>query len=238
MNGAKRDWVLLFAVAQIIGNILLISLFRYKNFAISITYIKSETLFVALIGVLFLSEQLSLGGWLGFFIAFFGLIFSSLAKNKINFHSLKNTSKSIESYLGLLSGLMFAIGVFGIKKAMFYINTNVLILKPVYALLPALIFQVIVLSIYLFFKKRKNLLHILRHPQQPILIGFFSIIGTLLLVYAFTLTYLANVKTVGQLDFLFSLIISVIVLKEKIYKNEIIGMSLIVTGIVLLVVYS
>ena len=65
-------------------------------------------------------------------------------------------------------------------------------------------------------------------------IGSLSGLGSFLWFVAFNLSFIAYVKTLGQLEFLLSLLMSAYYFKEKIYKYELIGMIIVVIGNIIL----
>ncbi len=228
-------WILIFSVTQIIANSLLVSLFHKKNFAVSITYIKTETIFAAILAILFLSENISFVAWIGVLIAFFGLILSSFSKNKIGFSALKKSIHQKSSYIGILSGLLFAIAVLSIKSSFSYLDTESVFMKSSFSLLIALPIQAVFLISYIFWKKKTELLEIIKNPKIPFLTGTLSGIGSFFWFFAFAITHIVYVKTLGQIEFILGILISAYYFKEKIYKNEIFGMILIALGSIILI---
>jgi len=228
-------WVFIFALTQIIANTLLIALFHQKNFAVSITYIKTETLFTALLAFLFLSEYLSFFGWLGVIIAFFGLVLASFAKEKIGFMALKNSLHQKSSYLGILSGFLFAIAVIAIKNSFLFLETSSIFMKSSFSLLVALCMQTLFLIFYVSWKKKDEFFTIIKSPKIPFIIGTLSGVGSFFWFFAFAITSVAFVKTLGQIEFLLGVLISVYFFKEKIYQNEIFGMILLIIGTIFVI---
>jgi drug/metabolite transporter (DMT)-like permease len=69
------------------------------------------------------------------------------------------------------------------------------------------------------------------------LVSIVSILGSICWVTAFTIENAAHVRTLGQVELLFSLLFSLIVFREQVARLEILGMALILGGIVLLLLY-
>lgn len=228
-------WTTFFGFSQIIANALLVSLFHEKNFAVAITYIKTETIFTAILAFFFLSETLSILGWLGVIVAFIGLILTSFAKERVTFRALQKSLFQKSTYKGLIAGLFFAVAVITIKTSFQYIESETIFMESLFALLIALITQVILLLPYILWKRKYEFIHILQNPKIPFLIGTFSGLGSFFWFFAFALTYVAYVKTLGQIEFLLGIVISAYYLKEKIYKNEVFGMILMMIGSIILI---
>ncbi len=226
-------WIFVFSVTQIIANALLIHLFKYKNFAVSISFTKIEPVFVAIMASAIIPERLSIIGILGITISFLGIMFASLAKEKLNLRNIQLSFKAKSTYIGLLSGLLFAIAVIAIKIAFQYLEADNKLSKPIFTLQIALIIQSVIMLPRIYFKKRKEFKYIFKNPKIPFTIGLFSSLGSFFWFLAFVLAKVAYVRTFGQLEFVLSILISVYVFKEKISKNEISGMIFLIIGTIL-----
>jgi len=228
-------YISLFAVSQIIANSLLIMLFNYKNFTVSLTYVKVETIFAWIIALFFLWEMLSTLWIIWVIIAFVWLILSTFSKKKVSIWNIKESVFQKSSYIWLLSGLFFAIAVVFIKKTFEYIETDLNFMKASMVLIVWLFIQTIILWIYLYFKKKKELVSIIKNPKIPFAIWSLWALWSFFCNFAFSLTFIAYVKTLWQIEFIFSVLIYIYYFKEKIYKNEIIWMLLIVIGTIAIV---
>ena len=72
-------WIYVFiaAMSQILATILMVQLFRQKNYAIGVGLAKSEAILAAIIGVTLFGEYLSLFAWLGVFLGVFAIFLFS-----------------------------------------------------------------------------------------------------------------------------------------------------------------
>lgn len=226
--------VLLLSVTQMVANILLVALFHQKNFAVAVIYTKTEAIFTALLAFVLLSEFPSLVGWIGIFTTFLGLLLTSFAKENIGYSALKKSFQHKSSYQGIASGIFFGVSAALVKYSFTFLEGNSSITKAVFTLLMALIVQVFLLLPYVFWKRKMELFEILQKPKIPMLIGTFSGLGSFLWFFAFSMTYVAYVKTLGQIEFLFGILVSIVFFKEKIYTNEILGMIIMTMGTALL----
>jgi drug/metabolite transporter (DMT)-like permease len=222
------------AIFQILANTLLVSLFKEKNFAVAISFIKSEAIFIAILAVVFLTEIPSFWGGVGVFLAFLGLMVSALAKEKISVMRLWKALLTKGAYIGLSSGFFFALAVVCIKKSFVFVDAPNIALLSVFVLLVVLLIQSVFLFAYLFFKKRDDLKSVFITPRTPFLIGSSSGIGSFFWFVAFASAHIVYVKTLGQIEFIFGTLISIFYFKEKISRNEYTGMGLMAVGMVLI----
>ena len=79
-------------------------------------------------------------------------------------------------------------------------------MKAVLPLLMALIVQVFLLLPYVFWKRKMELFEILQNQKIPMLIGTFQGLDHFV-VFLFSMTYVAYVKTLGQIEFLFGILV-------------------------------
>ena len=235
MSNSFFFYAFLFAIFQALATFFLAELFHYKNFAVSVTLIKTEVIFLAILGILFLGEQIVPLGWLGIAISLLGLIIASLAKAKIELKNIKEAFKGKGVYFGVSSAISFAIAIVLIKHAMTLLSADILIMRPIFALLIVLMMQVSFMFPIAYFKNKSGVIAILKNPLFPALSGLSSAFASVFWFWAYAIANVTYVKVVGQVEFIIGVLISLIFFKEKIYKNEYIGMALIVLGVIILI---
>ena len=228
-------WTSAYSISQVICAIIIIYLFNQKNFAVSIAYNKTDSIFVSLLAPVIIGEILPVLGWIGIIIAFVGFILISFSKEKINWKNFKNSFHHKNSYLGILSGLLSAIYLICIKKSFSYVETSSIFLKFSCPLFIGLLIQCVILLFYMIFKKKEQeLIFIFKNPKAPFLIGFSSGMTSMLWRYAFSISYLAYVSILSQIEIILYILISYYFFKEKIYKNELIGIVIMIIGIIII----
>lgn len=228
-------WVALMGSCQILATYFRISLFKYKSFAVSLTIVQIDTIITAFIGLFFLREILSITAWGGVLTATSGLILASLSKNRVTLKNIKETLCTKSSGIALITGLFLALAaIFAKQSFKFLIGSNSVGIS-LYSLLHILIIEVIILFPISIYNKRTSVKILFTKPLKPIIIGTCSGIGSFCWLTAYSLTHIAYVRTVGQLEFIFATLISIYYLKEKLYKVEFLGMVLVVTGSLILI---
>jgi len=99
----------------------------------------------------------------------------------------------------------------------------------------ALLFQSVIFGTYIVGTEgRQNILKLLSIWKKGLPVGFFGCLATFCWFSAFSLVDATFVRAVGQLEIVFSVLISYIFYKEKITGFELIGMSLITVSILAL----
>ncbi len=108
-------YVLIAALSQIAATALMVQLFKQKNYAIGVGLAKSEVVLAAIIAVVFLSDYLSLLGWVGVAVGGFA-VFLMLKGRDFSDFSVPTLC------IGIGSGLCFAITSLLVAEASLELN--------------------------------------------------------------------------------------------------------------------
>jgi drug/metabolite transporter (DMT)-like permease len=229
LNSTFYICAVLAGLLQIGATILLIRLFSLRNFAVGSNYIRGEILFTALIGALIFGEMVSVLGWLAISISFSGLMVISLGHSG-KLSSLWNRSAAY----GLGAGLAFSLTSLLIRRASLSIGIDDAMLTAAITLTFMVAMQTMITLLWVYLKDAQELGVIFQQWRPSLFVGVTSIIGSAGWFTAFTLEKAAYVKTLGQIEFITTLLIAVLYFKEKPTGSEIIGMLLIVFGVIVL----
>ncbi len=222
---------LLAGFLQIIATILLIRLFSLRNFAVGSCYIRTEILTTAIIGLIIFGEAISGMGWMAITTCVVGLVLITIARTG-KIRDLWNLS----AVYGVGAGLAFSITSllireaslsFGLDDAMF---TAALILGFMIGV------QTIMTIVMLLLQNAAEIKVIFQKWRPSLFVGATSVVGSAGWFTAFTLERAAYVKTLGQVEFLLTLAISILYFKEHPTKTELVGMTILIGGVILLLV--
>lgn len=220
-------YVVLAAVAQIAATALMVKLFHLKNYAVGAGLAKSEAVWAAILGVLFFGTQLGLTGWLGVLVGTLAIFLMTGARRFKQF-SWQTLA------IGAASGLCFALTSLWVRQASLQLDLPRLA-AAAWVLLSLISLQAAALSLYLFVQQRNTLKLLFRHKKLTFANSVFSFFGSLGWFSAMSLQHVALVKTVGQIEVLFMLMISAWIFKEPWRRQDVIGLVLIVVAAVLVV---
>jgi len=223
------------SIAQIIGTILLVQLFSYKNFAVGTTYVKTETIQTAIIGWVLFGEKLSEFGIWAIILGLFGIFMISAGEEKLKLQSILQAITKKAAILGILSGMFFSFSALCIKSASNSLNADTVIAAASFTLLVIILIQTVILLLYLLIKQPEQLDKIAKNYKLSTLVGLTSFLGSLSWFSAFSLANVAYVKTIGQIEILFSILITHKIFKERFSSLEIFGIILVVSSIVILI---
>ena len=222
-------------VAQIIGISFLVALFSRKNFAVGTAYIRTDAIQSAIIGMVFFHESISFIGMIAIIIAFIGLIFISVTKDHIGLKRIIFSISTPSALMGIISGTSFAISGLFVKNSTLSMPETPIIINASFTIVFLLFSQAIAVGLYLYITNKKELFKIKNHFKNGLVVGFTSLIVSTGWYTAYALSNVAYVKAVGQIEMIFSMLISKKFFKEKIETLEIVGIFLILSGILLLV---
>ncbi len=220
---------LLAAVLQIVATVMLVRLFTLRNFAVGSCYIRTEVLATAVLGLAFFGEQVSLVGWVAMLICVVGLVMITIAKSG-RLAELWNVSAAY----GLIAGVSLSLTSLFIRQASLSFGLDDALFTAALTLGYMIFIQTVICLVLLLVQNAAELLVIFQKWKVSLFIGVTSLVGSIGWFTAFTLERAAYVKTLGQIEFLFTLVIAVIFFREVPNRLEWLGMVTLIAGVVTL----
>lgn len=204
---------------QIIATALMVQLFRFENYAVGAGLAKSEALVAAILGVFFFATPLSWLGWVG--VAIGGIAVFILSSSR----GLTGLSMKT-AVLGLASGSAFALTSLWVREASLHVDVP-FPHRAGWVLLLVISLQTVLLIGYLIIKDRPAITALWQRPRLTLLTSTSSCLGSIGWFSAMSLQAVPYVKTLGQVEIFFTMIISVLWLKQKVHIKHIYGLVLI-----------
>jgi len=229
LNGRMLAWSVAAALAQIGATALLLAAMRDRSFVVTTAYSKTEPVQVAVFGLAFLGDRLSLGLAAAIVIATAGVLIVSWPRS--------NAEESFTwkpAILGIASGALFAIAAIGFRGGIRALEVPNFVVAATTTLALALIIQTVMLSLYLVLFDRQKLLAILREWRPSLFAGFTGAFASQMWFLAFALETAAKVRTLALIEVLFAQILSRNLFKQRLASREALGILLIIAGVVLL----
>ena len=223
-SGHFAGFIIAASLAQILATALMVKLFKLRNYAIGAGLAKSEAVLAAVLGVVFFSESLTLFGW-------FGIALGGCAVFLLSGASLRQLSVPV-LLLGLGSGLAFALTSLWVRQASLVLGLP-FPYGAAWVLLLVILLQTLLLLLWLTLKDRPTLMALWQRPKLTLLISLCSCVGSVGWFTAMSLEIVPLVKTLGQVEVLFTLLISAFFFKEKLKKQDYLGLGLIVVAALL-----
>ncbi len=231
-----KFWLLclIAGISQIIATSLLVYLFSFKNFMVGTTYAKTEAIQAVILGALLFHESFNILGVISVIIGLFGILIISSSKNRFSLFSLIKDVTHKTALIGLGSGLFFALASLCLRDASLSLSSSHFLISASMTLVCVLLLQSVLFGFYMIVRERNDLIKMFRRYKITAIVGFSGVLGSACWFTAMTLTAVAYVKTVGQIEIIFTILISLFFFKEKIKLNEYVGMGLIIVSILLL----
>ncbi|MBX2878970.1 MAG: DMT family transporter [Granulosicoccus sp.] len=218
------------AALQILATALLIEVFRTRNFAVGTSYAKTEAIMTAILGVLLFAEHLSFLAWISIVIGVVGLIAISLSSANVGELIHKGNQAAL---LGIGSGFCFALTSLFLREASLSLGGHAYLTAAV-TLVFMVSLQSVLCLLWLWLRDAGQFAKL--RPLLPIclFVGLTSVAGSVGWFTAMTLQNAAYVKALGQVEFLFTLLITGRIFRETISPIEGGGMFLIIASVCLL----
>jgi drug/metabolite transporter (DMT)-like permease len=234
INGRFMVFAALGGLAQIVATMLVVALFSERNFAVGITFKKTETIQTALLGVIVLGEGIS--GY-GLFAVVIGLVGVILLSDPPDGGDGWRRFFNRAAGLGLASGALFGVSAIGYRGASLALSDGHFLLRSVFTLMCVTLFQTVVMAVWLQMRQADEIGKVVRHWRVTSLVGLTGMLGSLGWFTAFTLQNAAYVKALGQVELIFSFCASYFIFKETTTRREVIGITFVVLSIVVLVLF-
>lgn len=221
-------YVLIAALSQIAATALMVQLFKQKNYAIGVGFAKSEAVLAAIIAVVFLSDHLSLLGWFGVAVGGFAVFLMSKGRGFSEF--------SVQTLcIGIGSGLCFAITSLLVREASLELDNLPFIHRAAWVLLMVIATQCFLLLMYLGIFRRATLWAMWQRIGLTFRVSLCSFLASLGWFSAMSMQSVPIVKTLGQVEIIFSMLISAYFFKEKLARAEHLGIVLVVIAAFLVI---
>ena len=220
-------------LAQILATVCVIALFRSRNFAVGITFKKTETIQTALLALVVLGEVVSPLGWVAILIGLTGVLV--LAGNPAIEGGFWQGLFSRAVGLGLMSGFFFAISGVTYRGATLQVGAEDPLLRAAITLSFVALSQCLAMALWLRWREPGQITAVWGARRAAVWLGLTSMLGSLGWFTAFTLQNAAYVQALGQIELIFSLLASTLFFREKITPRELLGIGLLTASILVLI---
>jgi drug/metabolite transporter (DMT)-like permease len=224
-------FAILGGLSQITATALLVHLFGLRNFAVGTTFSKTETVQAALFGVVVLSDAITPMAGVALLVSLIGVAMISST------NGLRGGVFNRGALIGIASGTAFAVSGISYRGASLSLGGGDFLIRATFTLACVLIFQTIVMVIWLVWKDSVQIGRVLKSWRVSMWVGVAGGIASLGWFSAMTLQNAAYVKAVGQVELLFSFAVSVLVFRERSSGREVGGIILVSLGILLLLLW-
>lgn len=229
-------WALAVAggLAQIIATFCTVALFSERSFAVGIAFTKTEAIQVAGFSALLLAEPVSAMGLAAIGVGTLGVL--ALTRPEGGWAVAGWQPRALG--LGLLAGGFFGLSAIGYRAATLVVASPDPLMRALVALVCVTAFQTLAMGLWLAWREPDELRRVAARWRAVLPVGVTGVLGSAGWFTAFALQNAAYVRSLGQIELIFSILASVLVFREKVRGAEMVGMGLLAASIVMLVVLA
>ncbi|MEP5732312.1 MAG: DMT family transporter [Sulfitobacter sp.] len=224
---------LLGATSQIFATVCVVMLFKQRNFAVGITFKKTETIQTVIVGWVLLGEGVSSFGFGAIALGIVGLLLLSGGPEAKGFRLADLSNRA--AGLGIASGVLFAFSAVSYRGATFAVAADDPILRALVTLSAVVTMQTVIMVVWLRLREPGEIAAVWDARRVAIWIGLTSMGGSLCWFIAFALQNAAYVKALGQVELILSVAASTLFFRERISGREWAGMAVLMGSIVMLI---
>nr|WP_309501472.1 DMT family transporter [uncultured Roseovarius sp.] len=226
-----RFWIFALAggLAQVLATWCVVALFSQRNFAVGITFKKTEVVQTAIVGLIVLGDRISLLGLGAIVLGLVGVLILSDTPDLTGRWHRRIVNRA--AGLGLLSGALFAISAVGYRGATLEIASDDALMRALITLAAVTVSQTIGMAAWLAWREKGQITSVVAARRTAVWMGLTGMCGSLCWFTAFTLQNAAYVFAVGQVEVIFSLAASVLFFGEKVTAREGVGIALITLSV-------
>ncbi len=233
-NPTFLAYCILGGMAQIVGTVLLVALFAYRNFAVGTTYSKTETLQAALFGVVFLGDHPSTGAVAAILVSLAGVVAISMATLHLTATNFLRSLTERPTLMGIGTGACYGVAAVAYRGASLSLGRPDFLMPAAYTLLVVLTIQTFAMTIWLAIREPGALARTLRSWKVSGAVGLAGALASMGWFTAMTIENAAYVRALGQIELVFTFASSHFLFREKTARLELAGILLVVGGILLL----
>jgi len=221
-------WVLEGSGAQIAATALMLVAMGERSFVVTIAYLKTEPIQVAIFGLIFLGDAVTLWMMVAIVVATAGVVVMSTKPGGM-------VGGVRPTLMGLISGGMFALSAIGYRGAILSLGLSNYIMAATFTLAVGLVATTVMLSLYLVLRSPGVMTAIAKAWRRSMFAGFMGAFASQFWFLGFSLTSAANVRTLALIEVLFAQLAARFAFGQRTTLREAIGMVLVVAGVVLLI---
>ena len=223
------------AVSQVAGTFLLILLFRMSNFAVGTMLSKTDVMQTAIIGSILFSETISPIGWVAIVLTVLGVILISAGRARPALPGSAGALVSPATLIGLLTGFSFCLSYLFLREASLVLDDGSRPWRAAWTMVVVTSMQVVGLGLWLLLTEMREFARLPGLLRPCLFIGVTSAMGSVGWFTAMALQNASYVKAVGQIEVVFTVLISTFYFRERIRRIEFVGIATIVIGVLLFV---
>jgi len=227
-------YALLGGICQILFTVFLLWLFSFHNFAVGTTFSKLETIMVAIFGLILLGDRLTPVVIIAIAMSAVGLVILSAGQSKLGVNNLIQGLWRLPTLIGLACAAWLGLSVVLFRAASLSLGLDSFTVAASFTLLIVLILQTAIMGILVGLREPNQLRKVVQYWRPAALVGISGGLASIGWFSAFTLQNATYVRALGQIELIFTFLVTLLIFREKVSRAEIGGILLIGASIILL----
>ena len=215
-------------LAQIVATFCTVALFSQRSFAVGIAFTKTEVLQVALFSALILREPVGTTALIAMLVGLAGVLMLSRPAGGWALRGFASQA----SLLGVIAGGLFGVSAIGYRAATVEIADPSALFRAAFALAAVTSVQTLMLLPWLIWREPGEVTRIAAARRPAFWVGVTGMLGSLGWFMAFALQNAAYVRSVGQVELIFTVIVSTLVFRETPSFRELTGIAFLAASII------
>jgi drug/metabolite transporter (DMT)-like permease len=233
------------AMTQVVATALLIRMFTLRSFGVGTMLTKVDIVITAILGALLFSETLSALGVMALVVVLAGVVLMSLERTgKVSSVAVPDGGSGISGWLraalsdkslGVALGcaFTFSLSFLTYREAALVIGEGSFLWRGAWTVLLAILMQTVIVGAWLAWREPGLRQRLAPHIRICTFIGATSAVGSICWFTAFALQNASYVRAVGQIEVVFTLLVSALYYRERISALEYAGIALTMAGVLI-----
>ncbi len=227
-------YAVLGGICQIMFTVFLLWLFSFRNFAVGTTLSKLETIMVAIFGLLLLGDTLTSAVVIAISVSALGLIVLSVGQSKLSVANALTGLGQKSTLIGLGCAEWLGLSVVLFRAAALSLQHDQFLIAAAFTLFIVLVIQTLVMGISLALRDFEEFRKVFIYWRPACLVGISGGVASIGWFSAFTLQNASYVRALGQIELVFTFIVTLFWFREKVGRAEVLGIALIMGSIIIL----
>lgn len=214
-------------VSQVAATFFTVSLFSRRSFAVGIAFTKTEVLQVAVFSAIFLGETVSEAGLAAIVVGVLGVLILTRPPGGWQGDFLNKAA-----LLGLAAGGLFGVSAVGYRAATLAVGNDDAFFRAVFSLAMVTSFQTLCLLPWLIWRDKGEVARIAAARRPVFWAGVTGMLASLCWFWAFALMNATYVRAIGQVELVFTLLVSMFIFRERPSARDLLGIGLLTLSII------
>ena len=194
---------------QVISTLLLSKAFKYGEISVTVTIWKLQVVLVAILGVIFLKEEITLAGFSGILVSLFGIYLLNVQRSRL---SLTEPILVLFREKGMRYALLAALTV---APTILLFKKTAQISDPYFSTLTNYVFASVMILPLVIKKSAKQMAAVPRYLNRFLAMGAFAASATILGNFGYIRSAAAYVEAVKQVEIPVTLAVAMFFFKEQ-----------------------